>query len=84
MSFERHKKYRVKGTRDIKYEDHDRICISCGHRKACKLVVSDILPRPNTPQKIPKGLFGPQPGTWLGCKMGNHDYYLDYELEPND
>lgn len=39
------------------------------------------LPRPNTTQKIIKGFFGPLPGSWLGCKLGNHDWYGEHEVE---
>ncbi len=39
------------------------------------------LPRPNTTQKIIMGSIGPIPGSWLGCKLGSHDFYGEHEVE---
>lgn len=43
--------------------------------------VNMALPLPNTPQEAPIGFRLPRAGTWLGCKLGNHRWYFDYEVE---
>lgn len=69
-------KYQVK---ESKKKSYTLICIGCGKRKTSYYPAA--LPRPNTTQKIVKGSMGPMPGSWLGCKLGNHDYYGEHEVE---
>ena len=63
----------------------DLVCISCGKRRPTTIhpLVDPVggVYRPHTTAKFTKGLLGPRPGSWLGCKLGSHDFYFEYEVE---
>jgi hypothetical protein len=72
-------KHRLKGS-PTEYETVDKVCIGCGHRKPSQIATG--LPRPNTTAPITRSSI--RPGSNLGCFLGNHDYYYEYELATNE
>lgn len=79
LYFSRRDKYRLSKT-EVKLAK--QVCRHCG--KGQTIEYAATLPRPNTTRKVVKGLIGPMPGTFLGCLFGNHDFYFEDELEPNE
>ncbi len=73
-------KYKLK-SKGLPRREVNKICINCGKRELTTVAVYPGGITPNTTQKIYKGGFGPMPGTWLSCKLGNHNFYYDYEVE---
>lgn len=82
------KKYRLKQQGDVKAftEAHDLVCLRCGNREPTTITVFRLPDgtevRPSTTIIIWKGLGIDLSNTWLGCLIGAHKSYFDYEVEP--
>lgn len=69
-------KYRLKKS-EHKTKEYNNICIRCGKVEVKTVPVG--MPLPNATQRIPNG-FRP---SWFNCKLGNHAFYPEHNLETN-
>ena len=60
-----------------KTKEYNNVCIRCGKTEA--KFVPAFMPLPNATRRIPNG-FKP---SWLNCKLGNHAFYPEHNLESN-